>query len=279
MITNTDFYGVNVSRLIIGDNPFNGHSYIECKHTGSDMMDFFTAEKCVETLFEAESYGINTYMALADPFVMRVIRQFRNQGGKMHIIFQSYPAIPLDINIRQMMACEPIAIYHQGGSFDLLVEEEKFDELHERLEMIKESGVKAGLGTHVPEVLQRAESENWGMDFYATCLYNARRQQRGQQSGYITGKAKDELVFYPEDPALMYNAVQGVTKPCIVFKIFAGGQIFLNKTADEIPLLIENVFSEVYEKIKPADMACIGVFQRDKNELKENCDIVKKVLG
>lgn len=279
MIKTIDFCGFTVSRLIIGDNPFNGHSYIENVHTGAEMIDYYTAEKCVEALFEAESNGINTYMALADPFTLRVIRQFRNQGGKMHIIFQSYPAIPLDINIRQMIACEPVGIYHQGGSFDLLVEEEKTEEIHSRLGMIRESGVKAGFGTHVPEVLLRAEKENWGVDFYAACLYNARRLQRGQQSGYITGKAKDDIVFYPGDPPLMYDAVMKVNKPCIVFKLFAGGQIFTGKTDEDIPGVVKSVFNDVYSNIKPADVACIGVFQKNKNQIKENCDIANQVLN
>ena len=278
MIKTVNFYDIQVSRLIIGDNPFNGHSYIESIHTGAEMMDYYTAEKCVEALFEAESNGINTYMALADPFTLRVIRQFRNQGGKMHIIFQSYPAIPLDINIRQMVACQPAGIYHQGGSLDLLVEEDRIEEIHERLEMIRASGVKAGFGTHVPEVLLRAERENWGVDFYAACLYNARRLQRGQQSGYITGKSKDDIVFFPGDPPLMYESVMKVSKPCIVFKLFAGGQIFTGKTEEDIPETVENVFREVYANIKPADMACIGVFQKEKNQIKENCDIAGKVL-
>ena len=278
MIKTVDFYGTLISRLIIGDNPFNGHSYIESKHTGSEMMDYYTAEKCVEALFEAESNDINTYMPLADPFSIRVMRQYRNQGGKMHVIFQSYPPIPLDINIRQMMECKPIAIYHQGGSFDLLAEEDNTEEIYRRLEMIKASGVKAGLGTHVPEVVLRAEKENWGMDFYATCLYNARRQQRGQQSGFITGKAKDDLVFYPEDPPLMFEAVKSVNKPCIAFKAFAGGQVFAEKTDEEIPGIIERVFTEVYLSIKHSDVVCMGVFQKYKNQIKENCNIAMLVM-
>ena len=275
----TDFYGRQVSRVIIGDNPFNGHSYIEGLHSGSEMMDFYTAEKCVEALFEAEGNGINTYMALADPFTIRVIRQFRNQGGKMHVIFQSYPAIALDVNVRQMMACDPIGIYHQGGSFDLLVEEEKYDEIGERLDIIKKSGVKAGFGTHVPEVLLLAENENWGPDFYAACLYNARRLQRGQQSGYITGKSKDDIVFFPEDPPLMYDAIKKVNKPCVAFKIFAGGQVFLGKPEEDIAGIVEDVFTDVFANIKDVDLVCIGVFQKNKNQIMENCDIAKRVLG
>jgi len=277
MMQTVNFYGTKVSRLILGDNPFCGHSYIEGIHSGNEMMDFYTADKCVETLFEAEALGINTYMALADPFILRVIRQYRNQGGKMNLIFQSYPPIALEVNLRQMLECEPIAVYHQGGTFEMLLEEGKEDEARSRLELIKKSGVKAGLGTHIPELLLRAEKENWGMDFYMACLYNARKQQRGQQSGFITGKPK-ELVFYPGDPPLMYEAVKQVAKPCIVFKAFAGGQVFTGKTPDEIPGVIKSIFTDIYSNIKPIDMNCIGVFQKEKNQLRENADIANKIL-
>jgi hypothetical protein len=123
----------------------------------------------------------------------------------------------------------------------------------------------------------RAEAENWGADFYMTCLYNARRTQRGEQSGFITGKPK-YLVFYPEDRSLMFDVIKKVQKPCIAFKIFAGGQIFNDKSPEEIPAVVEAAFRETYANIKPNDLVCIGVFQKYKNQLKENVDIAKAVL-
>lgn len=277
MIPAVDFYGTQVTRLILGDNPFNGHSYIPDEHSGNEMLDYYTADNTLRALFEAEDNGINTYMALADPFILRILRQYRNEGGKMNIMFQSYPPIDLKVNIDQMMACDPIAIYHQGGTLDYLCEEEKTDELLSRLELIRASGVRAGLGTHVPETVMKAEDEHWGMDFYMVCLYNARRTQRGQQSGFITGKPK-QLVFFPEDPPFMYEAIQKAKKPCIAFKLFAGGQVFSGKAQEEIPSIIEAAFEETYNNIKPGDMACIGVYQKGSNQIKENSDIAKRVL-
>jgi len=276
-IPTVDFCGAQVTRMILGDNPFNGHSYIPDIHSDDAMLDFYTAERCVKAMFEAEENGVNTFMALASPFILRVIRQYRNEGGKMRVMFQSYPAIELEININQMMACSPVAIYHQGGTFDYLCEEGKFDEIHRRLALIRSSGVAAGLGTHAPETILQSEQEKWDADFYMVCLYNARRTQRGQQSGFITGKPK-QLVFYREDPPLMFEAVKKVQKPCIAFKIFAGGQIFCGKTESEIPAAAEAAIKETYDNIKPNDMVCVGVFQKDKNQIKENCDIAKKIL-
>lgn len=277
-IPSTDFFGIQVSRMILGDNPFNGHSYIPDIYSDDEMLDYYTADRCVKSLFEAEENGINTYMALASPFILRVIRQYRNQGGKMHIMFQSYPPIDLEVNINQMMACNPIAIYHQGGTFDYICEEGQTDEIHKRLELIRSSGVASGLGTHVPETVIQSEHEKWDVDFYMTCLYNARKTQRGQQSGFITGKPK-QLVFYHEDRLLMFEAIRKAKKPCIAFKIFAGGQIFYGKTEAEIPETAEAAIKETYDNIKPNDMICVGVFQKEKNQIKENADAAKKSLS
>jgi hypothetical protein len=278
MIPTVDFFGRKVTRLILGDNPFNGHSYIEEIHSGDEMIDYYTADNCVKALFEAEENGINTYMALAEPFVLRVIRQYKNEGGKMNIMFQTYPALDLELNIQMMIKCDPIGIYHQGGTADLFCENGQTDVLRQRIKRIKDSGIPAGLGTHVPETVLQAEEEGWGADFYVACLYNARRTQRGQQSGFITGKPKT-LVFYPEDRFLMFDVIKQVKKPFIAFKMFAGGQVFIGRKPEEILSVAEAFIKETYENIKPSDMAMVGVFQKYKNQIKENTNIVKEILN
>ena len=77
----------------------------------------------------------------------------------------------------------------------------------------------------------------------------------------------------------MYKAIKMVDKPCIAFKIFAGGQIFNNKIPDEIPEVLENLYSEVFNNIKENDITCIGVYQKFKDELKESVDAANKVLN
>ena len=68
----------------------------------------------------------------------------------MNIIFQSYPPIDFAVNLPMMMKADPIAIYHQGGTADYMVESGQIDQLRERLQLIRDAGVPAGLGTHVP---------------------------------------------------------------------------------------------------------------------------------
>jgi hypothetical protein len=279
MLPITDFYGIPVTRLILGDNPFNGHSYITAQHSGDEMLDYYTADKVLQTLFEAEENGINTCMPLADTFVLRLLRQYRREGGKMQFIFQPYPAMNFEANLKQMMKLEPIGIYHQGSSTDAMTETGREEEIIRRIALIREAGIKVGLGTHVPETVLMAERENWDVDFYVTCLYNARRGRRGEESGFITGKSKKELVFYQEDPPYMYVAIQKVNKPCIAFKVFAGGQIFAGKKQEDIPAVVKSAFTDVYRNIKSCDVACVGVFQKHADQLKENAGIAASVLS
>jgi len=277
MLPTIDFYGTPVTRLFLGDNPFIGNSYVPDVYGRAEMYDYYTAENVLKALYMAEECGINTYMALADPFLVRMIRQYKKDGGKMNIMFQTYPPMDLQAGIGMMMACEPVAIYHQGSTLEEFYEEGRIDFVRERLELIRATGVKVGLGTHVPEIILRAEREEWGMDFYMSCLYNYRNLRRGKQSSFYTGEEK-HLKFYPGDPPLMYEVIKQISKPCVAFKIFAGGQVFYNKTAEEMPGVAEAVYIEVFENIKECDVTCIGVFQKYKNQIKENAEIVEKVL-
>lgn len=195
----------------------------------------------------------------------------------MNIIYQSYPPIGLKVNIRIMMETKPIAIYHQGTTTDNLCESGDFKKLHDNLKLIRDTGLPIGFATHDPETILLSEKEGWDVDFYMACLYNARRDNRGEESGFITGKSK-HLEFYPNDRFVMYDVIKRVKKPIIAFKIFAGGQIFCDKTTDEIPKVIHSAFKEAYDNIKPFDITCIGVFQKYKNQIKENTDIVKSIL-
>jgi hypothetical protein len=277
MLPAVEFFGTPVTRLIIGDNSMAGLSYIPKQHLSTEMLDYWTADNCVKALFEAEKSGYNAYMAVADPFILRVIRQYKNEGGKMHIMFQTYPPVDLEAGMVQMKKLNPIAVYHQGTTADIWLEEGKVDYLRDRIKRLKDMGIPTGLATHVPEILVRAEEENWGLDYYMTCLQNSRKYEK-EESTFLTGKEKT-IVFRLNDRWDMFKVIKQVQKPCIVFKIFAGGQMFYDKTEAEIPGLIENSMREVYANIKPIDIVLVGAFQKFKNQIKENAEICARVLG
>ncbi len=279
LLPTTTFLGKTVTRMIVGDNPQTGHSYIVDRITGDEMKAFYTPEKILETLFVIQDAGYNTIMPLSTPQNLEILKKFRKEGGKLNIIFQPYTAIPLEEMLPQMLELEPLGIYHQGTKTDFYNETGDMKTFFSNLELLKNSGVKFGIGTHVPETVLRAERENWGADFYTFCMYNARRNRRGEDSGFITGKTKAGLVFYPNDRFDAYKVVQQVKKPFIAYKIFAGGQVFTGPDPSEYPKVAEAFIKETYENIKPGDVACVGVFQRDSDQARGNAEIVRRILG
>lgn len=271
MVPTVNFCGATVSRLIVGGNPFAGHTYIHRIASSDDMLDYYTADRILQTLFAAEDAGYQTFLPIADDFMLRVIRQYKKEGGKMNWIAQPHPPMQLEVNIRLIAALEPVAVFHQGTMTDNLLEAGRDSQLLENIQLIKSAGLSAGLCTHVPETVIRAEAEGWGCDFYMCCLHNLRKNVK-YESSFITG-VRHEFQFDPEDRPKMLQVIRKTNKPCIAFKILAGGNTANGREQ------IRDAFRETFEGIKPSDAAVVGVFQRDKNQLSENAEILREVLG
>ena len=273
-----NFFGKDLSRLIVGDNPFTGHSYTDLL-TERELLSYHTEENIIASLQEAERCGYNAMLPLGDPFILRSLYHFEERGGNMTYILQFFPSMDIRADLRIFKQLNgAFAVYHQGTTTDNLYENGKVDQIKENLKILRASGLKVGLGTHRPDVIELCESEGWDVDFYVACLQNARRGREREESGFITGKTKQGLLFYPEDRPIMLDLISRVTKPCIAYKIFAGGQMFQGHTDEEVADLIRGVYREVFTKIKPTDLACIGVYQGKKNQLKQDADLFAEVM-
>lgn len=271
------FFGKEVTKLIVGDNPMTGHSYIVDKTPCSEMIKYYTASTILDTLFYIEDCGINTMLPLSDPFIVRLLGEYERAGGKMQWIFQPTGAVLESVNLNNIRELKnTIGIYHQGTTTDFRFETGRTHEIVETIERYRCLGVPVGVGTHRPDVIEACEKEGWGADFYLACMYNARRNREGEQSGFITGKTKANLVFHPEDRPIMLETLKNVQKPILAFKIFAGGQMFLNKSPEQVRALVKDSYNTVFSALKPNDMAVFGIFQRDKDELKENIEVYEE---
>lgn len=271
-----DFFGHKLTKLIIGDNPMTGHSYIEDKITGKEMKTYYNAETLKKTFHYIEKIGFNTMLPLADPYMVRLFSEYQNEGGNMKFIWQPYMPMNQQVSMWQLQELNTIGIYHQGTTTDNLYETGRIEKIKENIKMWREMGVPVGLASHYPEVIERCEEENWGADFYLASMHNARRGREGEPSGFFSGKTKAHVVFYPEDRAVMLNTLKHIDKPIIAYKIFAGGQLFLKANPEEKRQLIKDTYDEVFSVLKPNDLAAIGVFQRDRDEVKENYELFEE---
>ncbi|MBQ2708466.1 MAG: hypothetical protein IJF67_09380, partial [Clostridia bacterium] len=108
-IPTTTFLGKEVGRLTVGDNPTNGYSYIPEMVTREEMISFYTEERLIAQLFEAEQYGYTIWQPLATEFSIRALLHYRERGGKMDVIFQTHVPVDFKVNIQQIAACKPLA--------------------------------------------------------------------------------------------------------------------------------------------------------------------------
>ncbi|MBN8215623.1 MAG: hypothetical protein J0L75_03235 [Spirochaetes bacterium] len=261
-----------VSRLIIGGNPFSGNSHVS-PELDEAMRDYYTTANIKAALRECERQGVNTVQLRADMHIMRILREHWNEGGTLQWLAQTGPEfVSFQGNLRQIRQFKRnIAIYHHGSVTDGLFKAGKIDELKDRFKLMRDAGVPVGLGTHMPQVVEACEAQGWDVDFYMLSVYNLSRAER--VSSAITGKANTDEPFFDEDIPLMYRAIQRTAKPCLAFKILGA-----TRRAGSVSQ-VEAAFKEAYSQIKSTDAVVVGVFQRDRNEIAANAGWVRKALG
>ncbi len=243
----------NVSKLIVGGNPFSGNSH-QSGQLSREMRDYHTNEKIKETLRECERCGINTLQSRGDNHMMRMLNEYWNEGGQLQWIAQTASErASIPANIGQIASCGAIACYHHGSKTDSLFKAGKIDTVKDMLAVIKDNGMPAGLGTHEPAVIRYAEDNNFGADFYMIAFYNL--SKRSEE--YLTA-----------DRAAACQVIQEVDKPFLAFKIMAAGRNDPNEA-----------FKYAYENIKPIDAVVVGVFTKHQpNQVAEDVELAKKFM-
>jgi len=265
-----NFLGIETSRLILGANPFAGFSYIETV-TRDEMLDYYTTEKIIAALRHAEALGYTALVATADDFTRRYLRQYKNEGGKMKWIAQTHAPLLMAVSVNNAIEGGAVAIFHQGTSGDTLFENKQYDTLRANLAEMRRAGVPVGIATHVPEHVEIAERE-FETDFYMASLHNLRRGEAGRVSSSISGLKDEKRRFLREDRAAMFDTIRSLSKPCIAYKILGGGNYAFEREE------LRQCFVETYANIKPGDIALVGAFQRDHDQIRENMDIVADIL-
>ena len=271
MLPVVPFGNIQITRLVIGGNPFSGNSHIS-RDLDEEMMDFFTCQEIKKTLFRAMECGINTTQLRGDRHIMRILREFRAEGGKLHWIAQTTPeSRSFDGNVKQMAAAGAAAIYHHGTVTDELFKAGEYDELKRRLLEIRKTGLPVGLGTHMPQVIEYAEEHHWDTDFYMACVYNLSRIER--VSSAITGKSNSEEPFFEEDIPIMYKTIRSTAKPCLAFKIL--GSTRRCQTQETV----KAAFAEAFRNIKSGDVVNVGVYPKDIDQVGLDAEYTRQAIS
>jgi len=255
-----------VTRLIVGGNPFCGNSHYS-PELSREMREFYTAERVVEVLLRCQEAGINTVQARGDYHrVLYWIELLRRQGGSLHWIAQTASEMH-DVfqNIRILAAAGAIGIYHHGTQTDRLWHEGRISAVEDYLKCMRDCGVQVGLGTHIPEVICYAEERDWDVDFYMACFYNLSRTPR--ESALVSGNHVFEQEQYlAQDRKRMCEVIRQTPKTCLGFKILAAGRNCATQQD------VAYAFRYAFEHIKPSDAVVVGIYPRYIDQIAINIE-------
>jgi hypothetical protein len=260
-----------VSRMIVGGNPFYGYSHFNRLYS-QHMVEWATPERVTETLSRCEEQGINTWQISHVERAIADLRRHREQGGRMNWILLSHSEIENDHRlIQEVIKLKPIGIVHHGGSAERKRRQGKLGEITDFLKAVRDSGTLVGLSTHDPDFLEEAQAKNWDIDFFMTSLYYLTRSQ--QEFEKLLGQKPVGEVYLPEDPPRMCAVIKQTPKPCLVYKVLAAGRL-----ADS-PKQIDEAFHFTFQNIKPSDAMIIGMYPRYADHVADNAARVRRVLA
>lgn len=255
-----------ISRLIIGGNPMSGFSHVS-PALDNEMLDYYNAANTKEVLRRCEAQGVNAWQSRADKHVVRLLREYRNEGGRIQWIAQTASEMAdVKRNIREIAAAGAIGAYHHGATTDSLWRGGKAEVVVDRLKTMRDAGLRVGLGSHTPEVIDDAESRGLDIDFYMTCLYNLSRT--GEEAARIAGRVVEGEFFHEPDRAAMLERVRKTKRQCLIFKVYGAGRRCRSE-AD-----MRAALRQVFDSAKPQDSVVVGMFPKNADQIAQNCRLV-----
>ena len=261
------FGGVEISRMVLGVNPFYGYSHFNSTYS-TTMREWYTQEKVVEVMHRANQYGINAFNYVHMERAPKDLERFQSEGGKMHLIIQVSAGVESSMLVKTL---KPLALHRQGEVVDVAYRTGQMNTVREWCKQARDLGVMVGVGTHKPEVIAQVESEAWDVDFYAGCVYNRTRTAEEWKQA-LNGELMEMPgeTYMQSDPPRMYRLMRQTTKPCFAFKILAAGRVAGGG--------VDQAFRTAFESIKPNDGIYVGMFPRVKDEVRENAERVHRIL-
>jgi len=240
--------GLEVSRFILGGNPFSGFSHLS-PQMDHEQLHYYTCERIKQTYREAERAGVTAHIGRADHHITRTLMEYWDEGGTIQWIAQTCPEVGSpERGAQNGFRFGAKAVFLHGGHMDFLRLQGRLDEIPPVINMIHDRGLPAGVAGHTPEVFEWAE-EHLDCDFYMCSYYNpVPRDKAPDNPG-----AGNEDRFRPEDRERMTSAIQRLSKPVIHYKIMAAGR---NDPRE--------AFQYAAGKMRPGDAVCVGVHTKHR---------------
>jgi hypothetical protein len=272
LLPTVKFSGAQITRLIVGSNPFYGYSHFN-QVLDHHMREWMTQDRRIEVLKSAERHGINTWQLHYNDEPLADFKRYRAEGGKMNLILLADFALMKDPGLMPKVVAEmkPVGIGHHGNRTDERFRSGEKNKVREFLKVVRDSGVMVGLSTHNPQVIETVESEGWDIDYYQACLYRVTRTPEEARQEF--GESPIGELYYEKDPERMCGVIRRTSKPCLAFKLLGAGRLINNKGS------IEKAFRFALQNIKPTDAVIVGMYPRFNDQVRENAEMIRRILS
>lgn len=256
---------VVLSRIMAGGNLVSGFAHSrDLIYVSKLLKTYFTDEKVIETLFLCEASGINTAVLRCDEQIIRIIKKYRSQGGKIQWLAQTYPNENDLTNIKLAIDNGAMGAFVMGGNAEKFLADGKIESLRKSIEYIQSQGLIGGTAGHTIKVPIACVQNEIKPDFFMKTYHS---------NAYWTASPID-----PADPELpkqshdnMWCASAEIvadffkknTTPWLAYKVLAAGAI--KPTVG---------FRQAFEN--GADFVVVGMFDF---QVVENANIVSDILG
>lgn len=207
---------VALSRLILGGNLIGGWAHArDLIYVSKLVKAYHHRTKVFETFMLAERCGVNT--VLTNPLLCGAINEYWRRGlGKIQFI-SDCGGDDLLAMVRKSIDHGAAACYVQGGTADKLVRQKKLDEIGEAVDLIRRSGLPAGIGGHSIDTVKACAAHGLRPDFWMKTLHS---------NNYWSATPKPECDnIWCENPAETIAFMADLPQPWIAFKTLAAGAI------------------------------------------------------
>lgn len=225
---------LRVSRLLLGGNLLARYTHSrDLKYVYNLARAYNTDAKLLDTLALAESQGINTLAVHPDPDTLRVMKQHRARGGKIQWILSTEPPADAEVQpgmekhrrrVHELVEHGANAVYLWGVRADQLAKAGKAELIAQAVQVMKETGLPAGVGAHALQTILECERVDAGAEFYLKTLHH-----HNYRTGPKPGQAADDFQEFPGywcgKPQETVEFMKNVRKPWLAFKVMAAGAI------------------------------------------------------
>ena len=236
---------LEVSRLILGSNPFWGYSH-KSQQLDEEMKRHHTDERIMQILDEAADCGLTALASPPDERWVNLWARYLDKGGRLKIWISQCHGHPEQMpeEIDRSIKAGAKAIFIQGARVEEQFGQDNFDVLRSWIERIKQAGLPAGAAAHWPEIHPELERRKFPTDFYYQCFYNV-----SKTSDYSSAEREKAVA-----------TIKMLEKPVIAYKILAAGRL----TASE-------GFEHAFNSIARKDGVCVGIYaQRAIDQIRQN---------